>query len=264
MQKMELEVKILDINKEEFINKLNKLGAVFKDKAKQILYTYDFPTIYSRFIDILSQLNNPESKIKYDVAMEKLKLFFNELDNLFTNENKAELKSIIGYERLDALYESEKLLECLNNKKLIEFMKKFQNNSNKWVRVRQTNNKTTITVKHILANNKSSLQQMLETEIEVSNIEEANNLLEALGFLHKSYQEKERITYLLDGFEIDIDTWPMIPTYFEIEGNSEENLKKILNKLGFKMSDCVSCTADEVYRKYNKSMFQNRDLKFPE
>ena len=35
---------------------------------------------------------------------------------------------------------------------------------------------------------------MLETEIEVPNIKEANNLLNALGFAYKSYQEKERIT----------------------------------------------------------------------
>lgn len=36
---------------------------------------------------------------------------------------------------------------------------------------------------------------MLETEIEVPSIEEANKLLEALGFSYKSYQEKERVTY---------------------------------------------------------------------
>ena len=59
---------------------------------------------------------------------------------------------------------------------------------------------------------------MKETEIVVPSIEEANSLLEALGFSYKSYQEKRRITYLLDNHEIDIDTWPGIPTYFEVEG----------------------------------------------
>lgn len=99
-------------------------------------------------------------------------------------------------------------------------------------------------------------------EIEVSNIKEANNLLEALGFSYKSYQEKERITYLFENYEIDIDTWPGIPTYFEIEGDSEKDLDKILNKLGYSLSDTVSCTADEIYQKYGKSMFDSRELKF--
>ena len=103
---------------------------------------------------------------------------------------------------------------------------------------------------------------MLETEIEVPNITEANNLLKALGYSYKSYQEKERITFILDGYEIDIDTWPEIPTYFEVEGKSEKDLEKILNKLGYSISDSVSCTADEVYKKYGKTMLDKRELKF--
>lgn len=69
-----------------------------------------------------------------------------------------------------------------------------------------------------------------ETEIEVPSIKEANNLLEALGYAYKSYQEKERITYVLDGYELDIDTWPKIPTYVEVEGKSETDLDYILKK----------------------------------
>lgn len=262
MGKMELEIKILDIDKEEFIDKLKKLGATFKEDTKQFLYTYDLSTIYGRYIDILTQLNYPESKIKYETSIERLKLLFFELDNLLTEEEKKELELIIGYKQISKLCHTKKLMEFLNDVKLIEFIKKFRNNSKKWIRVRQTNNKTTITVKHILARNDSSLQQMLENEVEVSNIQDANNLLEALGFSYKSYQEKERITYLLDGYEIDIDTWPGIPTYFEIEGKSEDDLKKIVNKLGYSMSACISCTADEIYERYNKSMFEKRELRF--
>lgn len=113
-----------------------------------------------------------------------------------------------------------------------------------------------------MANNNTNFQQMLETEVNVPSIEEANELLEALGFSYKSYQEKERITYELDGYEIDIDSWPGIPTYFEIEGNSKEELEPILNKLGYSYEEAVSCTADQVYEKYGKTMFDKRTLKF--
>ena len=262
MKKMELEVKILDINKDKFIKKILSMGATLKNDTKQYLYTYDLPTIYGRFIDIKTQLIDNESKIKYETAVEKLRLLFFELDNLLNDKDKLKLKEIIGYNNLSIICTKKDLLKYLDNQKLNRFIKRYHNNSKKWIRVRQTNNKTTIAVKHILAPKETNIQQMQETEIEVASIKEANNLLEALGFSYKSYQEKERITYLLDGYELDIDTWPGIPTYVEVEGKDEKDLENILNKLGYKMSDTISCTADEVYEKYGLSMFDNRELKF--
>lgn len=264
MKKMELEVKILDINKDEFIDKIKSMGATFKKETKQFLYTYDLPTIYGRFVDIKTQLKDNESDILYETALEKLKLLFFELDNLLTEDNKKELKEIIGYDNVSSLISKENIFDYLNNDKLVNFINKFHNNSKKWIRVRQTNDKTTIAVKHILADNGTDIQQMLETEIEVPNIKEANSLLEALGYSYKSYQEKERISYILDEYEIDIDTWPGIPTYAEVEGKSKKDLENILSKLGYSMKDIVSCTADDIYRKYGKSMFDNRELKFEE
>lgn len=70
-------------------------------------------------------------------------------------------------------------MSYLDNNKLIDFISKFHNNSKKWIRVRQTGNKATIAIKHILADNGTGLQQMLETELEVSNVKEANSLLES-------------------------------------------------------------------------------------
>lgn len=262
MGKMELEVKILDIDKEKFIEKLEKMGAIFKEETKQFLYTYDLPTIYGRYIDLLIQLNNPGSLIKYETAIAKLKLLFFELDNLLEEQDKKTLRKIIDVDNFMTLCDRQNILDYLNDRKLINFVKKFHNNSKKWIRVRQTNDKVTIAVKHILAPNKTNLQQMMETEIKVSSIEDANNLLEALGFSYKSYQEKERITYLFNDYEIDIDTWPGIPTYFEIEGTSEQDLDEILNKLGYSFDESVSCTADDIYRKYGKTMFEQRELKF--
>ena len=262
MERMELEVKILDIDKDKLIKKIKSLGGTLKKETKQFLYTYDLPTIYGRFIDIKTQLIDNESTIKYETALEKLKLLFFELDNLLTEKEKNKLNKITGYDNTSILCSKENILEFLNDKKFINFINKYHNNSKKWIRVRQTNDKTTIAVKHILANNGTSLQQMLETEIEVPSIKEANNLLEALGYAYKSYQEKERITYILDGYELDIDTWPGIPTYVEIEGSSEEDLEIILNKLGYSMKDTVSCTADQIYEKYGLSMFDKREIKF--
>ena len=103
MKKMELEVKLLDIQKDEFIEKIKLMGATLKKETKQYLYTYDLPTIYGRFIDIKTQLEDNESDIKYETALEKLKLLFFELDNLLTETDKKELIDIIGEDNVSCL-----------------------------------------------------------------------------------------------------------------------------------------------------------------
>ena len=145
---------------------------------------------------------------------------------------------------------------------LNDFLKKFHNNSKKWIRLRKTNKKTTLTVKHILEDNGSNIQQMLETEMVVPSLEAANEFLKALGFSYKSYQEKRRISYILKNHEIDIDTWPGLSTYMEIEGESEEDIQEILVLLGYSMKDTISCTVDEIYKKRGIDILNIRELKF--
>ena len=86
---------------------------------------------------------------------------------------------------------------------------------------------------------------MQETEIEVSSFEETNELLEKLGFSYRSYQEKRREKYILNEHEIDIDTWPKLLPYIEIEGKDKNDIEKILSILGYSFKDTISCT-DEI------------------
>lgn len=262
MGQMELEVKILNVNKEDFIKKLEFLGANFIENSHQVAYTYDLPTLYGRYIDLLTQLNYPEDKLRFETAISKLKLLFFELDNLLNNEEKEKLHNLINANNFSSILSKDNFLEILNDNNLIEFVKSFHINPKKWIRLRQTNGKTTITVKHILLPNDTCIQQMLETELEVSDIQTANNLLESLGFSYKCHQEKQRISYVLDDHPIDIDTWPGLPTYVEIEGKSEEDLNKFLSKLGYSMSDTVSCTVDEIYAQHGISILDRRELRF--
>ena len=68
--------------------------------------------------------------------------------------------------------------------------------------------------------------------------------------------------FSLSNHEIDIDFWPGIPAFMEIEGESESDIENILKKIGFTLMDTVSCTADEIYRMNGKNMFLSRELKF--
>ena len=262
MKKMELEVKILNIDEKILIEKIEKLGGEFINEYKQYLYVYDLPTIYGRYIDILTQINVNESKIRFETALSKLKLLFFDIDNLLSESEKEELFNLVEVRKLEDLLKKENLVEILNNEKLKSFIRKYNNNPKKWVRLRQTNDVTTLAIKHILADDGSGIQQMLETEMRVPSIKEANEMLEALGFSYRSYQEKRRVSYKLNNHEIDIDTWPGIPTYMEVEGENEEDLDQFLKLLGYTMKDTVSCTADQVYEMYGQNMLDIREIKF--
>ena len=52
----------------------------------------------------------------------------------------------------------------------------------------------------------------------------------------RSYQ-KHRISYELNGVKFEIDTYPNIPTFLEIEAPSEEIIQDYVQRLGFTMDD---------------------------
>lgn len=266
MSNMELEVKVLNIDIDKLSKRILELGGNFVKEEEQYLYTFDLPTIYGRYLDILIQLNEPENPVKYEVAIEKLRLLFFEIQNLLNQKQKEELKKIIDSVLLEDIVDKENLLEILNSYELKKFISQFKINPNKWIRLRTSNDITTLTVKHILADKENScLQQMQENEIKVSSKEDANNFLEALGLSHKCYLEKKRTTYSLKNHLIEIDTWPKIPTYFELEGKNEEDIEDILNLLGYSMKDenVVSCIVDEIYEMYGYPKTTNfKELKF--
>ena len=89
-----------------------------------------------------------------------------------------------------------------------------------------------------------------------------NLLLEKLGYLNKGYQENKRISYILNNVEIEIDFWPKIPPYLEIEGKSIEEVENIIKLLGYKTSQTTSINTTDIYKKYGIDIENIRDLKF--
>ena len=167
--------------------------------------------------------------------------------------------------------DKKQTLNILNSNELKEFISNYKSTPKKWIRLRKTieekenkeiKEKITLTIKHILKDNKSDIQQMQETEIEVSSFEETNELLEKLGFSYRSYQEKKREKYILNEHEIDIDTWPKLSPYIEIEGKDKKDIENILKILGFTLKDTISCTVDEIYKNIELDINNMKELKF--
>lgn len=272
MSKLEREVKVLDIDIELLKKQLESIGALLKNEGIQRIYVYDLPSIYARFYDCMMQLEQCTKPYDIDICKSKLRTLFMEIDNLMSTEQQERTQESIGYRYLTdtlSICNASKLKSILSTPEIIRMIKKFGINPNKWVRLRETDGKTTITIKHILNEQLqkeygTKMQPVLETEMEVPSIKSGNAILEQLGFSFRNYQEKRRTTYDLDSVEIDIDSWPLIPPYLEIEGNSDEEIKKVIEKLGLQNKDIVSCNTADVYKKYGIDLYQFRELRFDE
>lgn len=123
----------------------------------------------------------------------------------------------------------------------------FDVDEHSFARVRDEGNKITMSYKHL---DELSLSGMKEACVEVNDFQEAVNILQALGHKIKAEQEALREEWLLDGVKVDIDTWPWLPSYVEIEGSSEESVKNVATKLGFDMKDAYYGSVDRIYQVY--------------
>lgn len=86
-----------------------------------------------------------------------------------------------------------------------------------------------------------------EIEISVSDFDKTAELLLAIGFIEKHYVENRRIRWTKDGIEFDIDTYPQLEPYLEIEAASWEEVDKGIELLGFNSADKKIFSANQVY-----------------
>ena len=191
MPKIEKEIKVLNINVDQVQDKLKEIGAKDKGKKEQKIYVYDVPALYYRFLEI-RELINSSNVLLVETNLKKLEVLLLEYIDLENEEELAREKTLLGLNDLMDILKLDiyNIREILNNQTLEANMKKFLINPNKWVRLRKSNNKIELTTKHILNKKNSDYQNVIESEIEVSSFEEANNLLESIGICKRNYQEK--------------------------------------------------------------------------
>lgn len=98
----------------------------------------------------------------------------------------------------------------------------------KFVRLRKVGEKTKLTYKE---HSVHTVDGTYEIEFEIEDYEKAEVMFEKIGLFPFRHQQKLRHTFHIAGVTVDIDTWPLIPTYVELEGESEEDLKKVAGML---------------------------------
>lgn len=129
----------------------------------------------------------------------------------------------------------------------------------KWIRLRDDWEKITLTRKEVKAETASGT---LEAEVQIKNFEDWDLFLNALWYYSKAYQENKRTSYILDWVNIEIDTWPRVPTYLEIEWESEEAVYKIVEKLGYKKEDCSNMSVVNILKSAWIDPFNLSEYKF--
>ena len=131
-----------------------------------------------------------------------------------------------------------------------------------WLRLRTNGEETTLTYKNVESD---KIDGTKELEIVVSSFEDTNEMLKILGYTPKTYQENKRIRYMYNDVEIDIDTWPMIPTYMELEGPSVEKIKELEDILEVDKSKITTLFCDDLAIKfYGIDINSFKELKFKE
>lgn len=114
-----------------------------------------------------------------------------------------------------------------------------------WVRVRDEGDKITMAYKSIPPD--AEIDEQKEVEFEISNMDAATEFMNVLGARMTNYSETLRERWSFDSVEIDIDTWPHLEPYVEIEGESDAKVKEVANKLGYEWSDAKFCGAGKIY-----------------
>ena len=116
-----------------------------------------------------------------------------------------------------------------------------------FVRIRETKKGARLTYKNLEGPTATGTE---EIEFAIEDSEKARDFLEALGLKLHRFQEKRRHTFVLDQVSVDIDSWPKVPPYVELEGPSEVAIQKTAKVLGFDWSEAVFANSRMVLEKF--------------
>lgn len=83
---------------------------------------------------------------------------------------------------------------------------------------------------------KSNLEGIIRKHKEINFLidesDKLEDLFEELNLEKYAHQEKDRMSYLYNDWQFDIDTYPGMPAYLEVEGKSLEHIQEALQILG--------------------------------
>ena len=120
-----------------------------------------------------------------------------------------------------------------------------------WIRLRDEGEKITLAFKKRIgpgAGENGNDLGMEEIEFEVGAYDRAKDFFLAIGLVHKLEVESRRERWVLNDLQFDIDTYPLIPTYLEIESSSWNKVKEGSELLGLDYNQKRICSGTQIYK----------------
>ena len=137
--------------------------------------------------------------------------------------------------------------EHLTRQKVFDYPDFRLDKDSSWLRLREENNHITLTLKKW---HKEGVDGMGEIAFGADSFEEAEQLLVAIGMHVKSRQVKKRELWKLGDVEFMIDTWPWIPTFLEIEGRTEKDVRDAADHLSLEWEKAMFGGVARIYKHY--------------
>ena len=262
MNYQELEIKILNIDNEQIKKKLLEIGAEFKQSRIQKIYTYDCYSPILMYKLALGDYKITNSKN----SLQKIINIISYIKPTFNQEEKEYFKELFGYEEIDK-YIEENInnidISKLEDRKMLKIIEDTGNRFFKWIRLRQDGEIVEITIKYIYSNKANyNIDEVKEIEIKTDNFEMANKLIEEMGYYRKKLAEKKRDSYSYQGMDIEIDEWPLLEPYIEIEGSNIDKIYELANLLGYSKEQTRVMNTEDVYLEKGIDLSKYEEMTF--
>lgn len=137
--------------------------------------------------------------------------------------------------------------ERLMKRKVFDYSDRRLQAEGGWVRVRDEGNKVTLSYKQL---SDRTLHGTKEVSVVVDSFEKTCDFLTSVGLAPYSYQETKRESWAFNNSEIEIDTWPWIPSFVEIEAKTKNELKKAATALGLDWQKAMHGSVETAYQAY--------------
>ncbi|MFE2868784.1 class IV adenylate cyclase [Embleya sp. NPDC059259] len=116
----------------------------------------------------------------------------------------------------------------------------------RWLRLRSEGIRSTLTLKQVT--DATTIDGTTEIETGVTDLPAMAEILRSLGLREVRYQENYREEWVLGGVTFDLDTWPGLPTFLEIEGPDAPSVRQAAALLELDYTTARFGSVDEIYR----------------
>lgn len=142
---------------------------------------------------------------------------------------------------------AKKVEECVIHEKIFDFVDKPMPRGT-LLRVRHHGNRTEVTYKTNPTGGSKFLEHD-EYETTVADFDTMCKIFELAGLVITNDRQKRRTSYVLGKIKFEIDKYPTIPAYMEVEG-TRKGIISALKKLGYTLKDTSNMSGSQVLKYY--------------